>query len=350
MKKLISLVWGILLMTNAFAQQKVEYTDFIIAEKPKAKYEGIYKNEKPFSGYFKAEDYIDDTPFIDYYENGNQKFRYYFDYLEKKTYSEKIYYDKKTEYENGKIKNGFDIKKSGNAFICSKYKDFKRTKIGLDIGAVHYFNSISFELKGNSLVITELISPEYRLEIKKGKHKSYQKAVYHKDNLFYQPENKTPQEVSFASPNSITYYIKNNKTNQLEIKTYKIEEPNEEEEEKTQELFENAQILGNLFVYFSANDEDSIEDILERIESNAKELNLNRTSSFRELFIEKNSEKEIISILVYDEKGKIEYGGKITPNKNGTYKLEVYGKEKKEYPELSLDEIKKIIDEVIVVE
>lgn len=89
MKKLISLVWGILLMTNAFAQQKVEYTDFIIAEKPKAKYEGIYKNEKPFSGYFKAEDYIDDTPFIDYYENGNQKFRYYFDYLAKKTYSEK---------------------------------------------------------------------------------------------------------------------------------------------------------------------------------------------------------------------------------------------------------------------
>lgn len=349
MRNLLSLVACLLIFNIGYAQQKVEYTDFLIVENPKKKYEGIYKNGKPFSGYFKTEEGIDDVPFIDYYENGEQKFRYHFDHRKKETIAERIFYDTKTEYENGKIKNGIEIKEIGYSFMIADYKDFKRTNIYLDIAGIHYFNIVWFEIKANSLAIKEFVSPEYRLEIKKEKNQPYEIIVYHKDKIFYQNKSKKAQEVNEASPNSITYYYKDNKTNQLQKKSYKIEEPNKEDEEKIRELFENAKILGRIFYSFSAKEEDSVEDIADRIYLNAQELNFSRTSSFEKLFVEKNPEEEVISHLIYNEKGYIEYGGRVTPNSNGTYKLETFGKEKKEYPEVSLEEIKKIIDKGIVV-
>lgn len=55
MKKSLFITLLFLAMMKNFAQKKEVYTDFLIAEKPQEKYEGIYKNGKPFSGYFKAE-------------------------------------------------------------------------------------------------------------------------------------------------------------------------------------------------------------------------------------------------------------------------------------------------------
>lgn len=55
LKNLLFITLLFLAMMKSFAQKKEVYTDFLIAEKPQEKYEGIYKNGKPFSGYFKAE-------------------------------------------------------------------------------------------------------------------------------------------------------------------------------------------------------------------------------------------------------------------------------------------------------
>lgn len=349
MKNLVSLAVCLLIFSIGYAQQKVEYTDFTIVENPKAKYEGIYKNGKPFSGYFKAEEYIDRAPFIDYYENGDRKFRYHFDYLKGETYHDEYYYDTKTEYENGKIKNGFEIKNKGKALALTEYKDFKRTKVHIDVFAMHYFNRITFAMQDNILKISEYRNRDWRLDVKKEKNQPYETIVYHKDKIFYQGKSKGIQEVNEESPNSITYYYKNIKTNQLEVKTYKQEKLNEEDQEKIRELYRNSKILGEILYSFLIKEEDNKEDILEVIYYNIQELNFTEIGSFGNLLVKKNPDILEITNLIYDEKGDIEHGGRITPNSNGTYKLEVFGKEKKEYPNLSLDEIKAIIKKGIVV-
>lgn len=349
MKKGLSLVACLLILSIGLAQQKVEYTDFLIVENPKEKYEGNYKNGQPFSGYFKAEEYIDNESFIDYYENGEKKFRYYFDYLKGETYHGKYYYDTKTEYENGEIKNGFDIKNKGRALVLTEYEDFKRTKIHLDVFAMHYFNRISFEVKNETLIISEYQGKDWRLEIKKLQNQPYESIIYHKNKVYYSYKSKDRQEINFASPNSITYYHKNKKTNQLDIRTYEIEQDDNEDSQKINELYKSATALGNIFYSFSTNKKDGIEEWFERIYQNMQGLGMEEERGFEALFKDKSTELEVVSYLKHDKNGKIEVGGKVTPNTNGTYRLEVYGKDKKEYPELSLDEIKKIIEEGIVV-
>lgn len=350
MKNLLVMGLVLLGMFISFAQDRVEYTDFLIAENPKEKYEGIYKNGQPFSGYFKAEPYINGASFVDFYENGERKFRYYFNFLKNEGYFEKHHYDIKNEYENGKIKNGLEFNFQDTALILKEFQDFKRTKIHLVVHTLYYFNIISFEVKDDVLKISEFLGEDWRLEIKKVKNYPYEITIYHKDKVFFNQEPRKLQEVSFASPNSITYYYKNKKINQLEIKTYKRIEYSKEEEKKLSELYGNGKILRDIFYTFNANMEDSVEDLLERIYQNMQGANFLYTESFQKFFEDNNTDLEFISRLDYDKNGKIEDGAKVTPNANGTYKLEIFGKEKEAYPQLSLDEIKKIIDEGIVVE
>lgn len=335
-----------LVMTKNFAQQKEVYTDILISEKRQEKYEGIYKNGEPFSGYFKTEKMIDDIYFIDFYENGERKFRYYVDYFQDDLSLSNGIYNAKTEYENGKIKNGMDIKNMNNLLIWAEYKNFQKEKVHLDFFAVHYFNRISFELNGNTLKIIDAQAPNWRLEIKKIKNNPYELSVFQNDKLFFYVKEKDLKEVKFGTPNAVTCYYKNKKTNALEIKTYQSKKPNKEDIEKSRELHQNSRVLGHIYYTFSANKADSAEDLLGRVYENITESDF--TQDF--LFADKKEELELISILEFDEKGQIEYGGKITPNADGSYKLEVFGKEKKVYEKISLDEIKKIIDGGIVVD
>lgn len=339
----------LLAVMKMYSQEKVTYNDFYIEEKPQTLYEGIYKNGLPFNGYFKAEKFIDNIPFIDFYENGERKFRYYSDYFSDEIYFEKQHYNAKTEYENGKIKNGFHIKNQGKLMVFVEYQNFQKKKIHLDIFAMHYFNRITFELDNGRLVIKELQNPDWYLQMEKTKGNHINRAIYHHGKLFFQKETSAPQKVAPFTPNAITMYYKNNETNQLEIETIEDVKPSEVEMEKLQNLSEDSVILMRMFEVFDLKKEGTMETIFEEIHENILDENFSKYRNFGQLFSDKNSDLEKISFLTYDSNGKIEYGGKVTPNEDGTYRLEILGKEKKIYEKVSLDKIKELMKDGVVV-
>lgn len=340
----------ILTAVKNFSQEKVTYTDFVIKGKRQPQYEGIYKNGQPYSGYFKAEKFIDNIPFVDFYENGERKFRYHIDYIPYETYIDKNIYDTKSEYENGKIKNGFDIKNQGQSIVFVEYQNFKRKKIYLDIFETYYFNRITFELNNERLIIKEFRNPEWFLQMEKTKDNHLRKSIYHQGKLFFQKEISEPQKGERFTPNSLIIYYKNNKTNQLEVKTIESATLSNTEMEKLQKFFENANILSRMYYIFGLKKEGAMETLLENIHQNMLDKTFSEHSDFELLFVDKNSEFEQISYLSIDENGKIEYGGKVTSNADGTYRLEIFGKEKKVYEKVSLDEIKELMKDGVVIE
>lgn len=349
MKKFLFVALLFFGVVKNFAQQKEVYTDFLISEKKQEKYEGIYKNGKPFSGYFKAEKMIDDIYFIDFYENGERKFRYYTDYFQNDVSLSNGIYNAKTEYENGKIKNGMDIKNMNNSLIWAEYKNFKRENIFVDIFAMHYFNRISFELKGNVLKIKDLKTPDWRLEIKKIKNNPYEISVFQNDTLFLYDKQEDLKEVKFGTPNSLTYYYKNKKTNALETKSYLLTEIYNRETKEFSIFSRNALVLSGLYYIFSANKEDTARDILERIYENLQAQDFRKPNLFENLFTDRNTDLQWISYLEFNEKGIAIDGGKVTPNPDGkTYKLEIFGKEKKVYEKISLNKIEKLMKNGVV--
>ncbi len=333
----------ILAVMQMYSQEKVTYTDFVIKENRQPQYEGTYKNGQPFNGYFKAEEFIDNLHFIDFYKNGERKFRYHIDYVANDTYIDSHIYNAKTEYENGKIKDGFDIKNQGKSIVFIEYQNFQRKKIHLDIFAMHYFNRISFELDKEKLIIRELRSPDWFLQMEKTKDNHLRKSIYHQGKLFFQKEISEPQKGERFTPNSLIIYYKNNTTNQLEVETIEYVKPSEAEMEKLQKLAEEARVLTQMFDVLELKREDTIETFFEKIYQKMSDKNFLQNGDFELFFTNKNSELDEVSYLYFDENGQIESGGKVTPNTDGSYRLEIFDKEKKVYEKVSLDEIKELI-------
>ena len=104
----------------------------------KDSYTGIYKNDKPFSGYFATDS--KEFKHVDYYENGIIKYQYsnnYLENLEKYIYPN---YDIKSTYKDGKIVDGPEYIKLDRQFISKYWKNGVLTSYDIDLFAMHYFN------------------------------------------------------------------------------------------------------------------------------------------------------------------------------------------------------------------
>jgi len=139
--------------TNGKLTKIVDHS-FSIADNVQDNYEGIYKNEKPFSGYFSAD--LREFNYVDYYENGIKKYQYSNNYLENLDNYQHPNYNIKSIYKNGKIVDGVEYIKLNRQFISKYWKNAMLQSFDFDIFAVHYFNRFHFELKNNSIEITDL--------------------------------------------------------------------------------------------------------------------------------------------------------------------------------------------------
>jgi antitoxin component YwqK of YwqJK toxin-antitoxin module len=134
--------------------KKVQFNKvFLISETPKESYTGIYKNGKPYDGYFC--DLENEIKTVDYYENGEQKFQYSNDYLKNMDNYQYPVYDLKAVYKNNKIIEGIEYQRASKMLIQKHWKNGILQAIDLDVFAVHYFNRVHFEIKNNAIEITE---------------------------------------------------------------------------------------------------------------------------------------------------------------------------------------------------
>lgn len=134
---------------------KIVNRNFQITEKSQSTYEGIYKNGKAFSGFFETE-YDREFKQVDFYENGQKKFQYSNDYLENMENYRYQKYDIKSTYKDGKIFDGVEYEMKGRQFISRYLKNGALTSFDWDLFALHYFNRIHLELKGNTIKVNDM--------------------------------------------------------------------------------------------------------------------------------------------------------------------------------------------------
>ena len=273
---------------------------FKIEEKPQAFYEGILKNGKPFSGYFVTDE---DSEFkeIDFYENGMPKFQYSNNYLENMDNYRYQSYNIKSTYKDGKIFDGVEYLLNNRQFISKNLKNGVLQSFDWDLFAENYFNRIHFELKNNTIEISDLQAKKKAL-IKIDQSKATVKKELLIDGKLVDSKSNTSAGKK-SSASMILYYQENEKIISKIHET--INEPIEPSE--GDDLFYRVYLS---MTDYSASMQEIFNQLPDKIAGN-------------KLFKE-DKEDEIITALRTDVTGKPEIGVLITPTENNTYNLKLY--------------------------
>ncbi|MGD1318820.1 toxin-antitoxin system YwqK family antitoxin [Chryseobacterium sp. 2R14A] len=296
---------------------KVKNYSFTISEKPQEFYEGVLKNGKPFSGYFETED---DREFkqVDYFENGTRKFQYSNDYLKNMDNYQYQLYDIKSTYKDGKVFDGVEYNLGNKQFTSRYWKNGVLKSFDWDLFAMHYFNRIHFELKGNVIEIKDMQANK-KAEIKieqSGNAFNKQLSI---DGKFVDSTRKEYLESKYKE-GLILYREQDGK-----IVATKVDLADESvEPSEGTELFYKVYMI----VKESSNIQVSFSDLSEKFVSNK--------------FMEETDEKEIITGVQTDAEGKPKDGILITPTQNNNYTLQLYMNRKlmKTIEKVSFDKIK----------
>jgi antitoxin component YwqK of YwqJK toxin-antitoxin module len=143
-----------ILMIKSYADDKLSkivYNFFRIDGVFQDSYEGIYKDGKPFSGYFLTENR--NFNYVNYFEEGKIKFQYSNDYLkEKENYSDS-FYDIKSTYKDGKIVDGIEYTILDNQMISKYLKNGILQSFFYDFSVAYYANRFHFEMKNDAIEI-----------------------------------------------------------------------------------------------------------------------------------------------------------------------------------------------------
>ena len=315
------------------------YRNFLIKENPQSFYTGIFKNEKPFEGYFINEIILNEIPLVDYYEKGELKYQYSFDFMKQLDNYNFHEYDIKTTFKNGKILDGIEYSENGrNTLIVTGYKDGKPNTFDINIFAMHYFNRISFVLTNNELTIKDL---EKNTSIKIEKNTT-QLLVSIYDNTGKLITNNQQKETKEATPNSITFYFLENNKLKKEIKNM-----NEFEVLYDKLDHEINPLFGLIYNAISIQPNSNIQAVFDQFIKVFKSENLEDLKDLENLSFNFSDNYKLISSLRYDENGKPEIGAKITENGN-EYLVELYIDKKIKIQKkiTSVSELSEIVKEI----
>ena len=278
---------------------KIKDYSFEITENPQSHYEGIFKNGKPYWGYFET-DASREFRQVDYYENGIPKFQYSNDYLKNMDNYKHQYYDIKSTYKDGKIYDGVEYRLNDRQFMSRYWKNGVLHSFDWDLFAMHYFNRIHFELNNSSIEIRDLKTEKkavITIDISQKKFKKQLsidgKVIGFKTNGSTEADNKD---------RIILYYKENGKIISKMIDTL----------EKQIEPSEGTDLFYK--VYLSINQFSTVQEIFNTLSDNIISNKL----------IEDSDENGIITGLRTDSSGKPDNGILITPTQDNTYTLQLY--------------------------
>lgn len=302
---------------------KVKNSTFRITEKPQNVYEGIFKNDKPFSGYFETED---DREFrqVDYYENGEKRFQYSNDYLENMDNYRFQEYNIKSTYKNGKIFDGVEYVLRDKQFVSRYYKNGVLTGFNWDLFAMHYFNRIHFELQGNTIELNDMQEKVTANIVINPDEKNFSKKLMIDGKVI---DTKIYNESKTKSATVILYSIKNEKLTSESIETIDFEE----------EPIANSEFIFK--VYLTINPKmGNAQQIFNNISENIGTEN----------WFDEVEGKSILTGIRINADGKPQDGILITENKDKTFLLQSFeeGKMKKQTNNISIKNLEKEIEKL----
>lgn len=288
---------------------KIDDRSFTLTEKMQDPYEGIYKDEKPYSGYFSAD--LREFNYVDYYENGTKKYQYSNNYLENLEKYQYPNYDIKSTYKDGKIVDGPEYIKQGRQFISKYWKNGVLKSFDFDVFAMHYFNRYHFELKNNAIELEEFNNKvKGKIVLEKSGNRNIGK--FSIDNKVL--ATSCLLEVSDAAPvetGSILYFETNDK---IEARLFTVTEGNDDKR-RDSEMFNT---VFTLYIDHNKTIEENFNIIAERI-SSEKDV---------ELLFGNELKGNMIAGLRLNQAKKPEIGTLILKNKNNLYDLKLFMKEK----------------------
>lgn len=278
---------------------KVKDFSFDISEKPQSSYEGIFKNGKPYTGYFETEDNREFKQ-VNYFENGILKFQYSNDYLKNMDNFRHQSYDIKSTYKDGKIYDGVEYVLNEKQFVSKYWKNGVLQSFDWDLFAMHYFNRLHFELKNNTIEINDM-QANRKAEIKIEQSKNTFNKQLSIDGKIVDGTRKNYLESKYKE-SIIVYHEKEGKIISTTVN------PMDESMEPSEgtELFYKVYMV----VKETSTVQENFNTLAEKI-SNDK-------------FVEKADENRIITGIQIDSEGKPKDGILITPTQNNTYTLQLY--------------------------
>jgi hypothetical protein len=297
----------------------IDYYNFSIKDNEQEFYQGKFKNQQPYEGYFLNDSLISDFPLVNFYKNGQLTTQYSYDFLDKMDNYQHYMFDIKSSFINGKISDGSLFKMIGNtAIIKEDYKNKQLIKFDLNLFAMHYFNRISFVSKNNEIIVSELQSP-FTIRIKAGKKDNLEAGLYDKDKLIY--SNSNTNTIKEGSPNSVTiYYLENDK-----LKKYHFIPPQFEDDVKPESDF-MFKILGAIPTKIE-NKKNTLNTILQGIENYV--MRKTGYDSEENYFNFPFKEKDIVTYSDYNDKGEKQSGLFIQEKSDKSFLIEMYKNGKK---------------------
>ena len=278
---------------------KIKNYSFTITEKPQEFYEGAFKNGKPFSGYFETED---DREFkqVNYYENGILKFQYSNDYLKNVDNYRHQEYDIKSTFKDGKVFDGVEYVLKEKQFISRYWNKGVLQAFDWDLFAMHYFNRLHFELKNNTIEISDMQSKS-KAEIKIEQTKNTFNKQLSIDGKLIDATKK--ESLQSKNKEAIIIYSKLDG----KVVSKKVDVLNE-----VAEPSEGAELFYKAYTVLdeSSNIQESFTALSEKITTNK--------------FMEETDENRIITGVQLDAQGNPKEGIVVTPSQNNTYILQLY--------------------------
>ncbi|WP_177761480.1 hypothetical protein [Flavobacterium sp. I3-2] len=301
-------------------------------------YKGIFKDQKPYDGYFIGQNQdIEDLIVVDFYEKGNLKYKYSSDIFESENNFERTILSNKAIYKDHKITDGFEYtNKHDNTILGLGFKNGKINKIELNLFAMHYFNQFTFELNENKFLFNELKN-DITIKSAKVNEVLITQIIDSEGKLL---TNSGDFIVEEGAPNAVTLYsIKDNTLQSIFIDGNHIAKLNQNTEENIDRL--TLIIYSNLMM----NDDIKLQDFFDAL---VYEFKNNNITNYKDLFISENFSpiySDRIGGLYYNSLGKPQYGIDIKKVGN-EYEIILYGNEnqKETKKAKTLDEVKEIVD------
>ncbi|AYN00637.1 toxin-antitoxin system YwqK family antitoxin [Chryseobacterium sp. 3008163] len=302
---------------------KVKDFSFDISEKPQSSYEGIFKNGKPYSGYFETDDNREFKQ-VNYFENGILKFQYSNDYLKNMDNFRHQSYDIKSTYKDGKIYDGVEYVLNEKQFTSKYWKNGVLQAFDWDLFAMHYFNRLHFELKNNTIEISDM-QANRKAEIKIEQSKNTFNKQLSIDGKIVDGTRKNYLESKYKE-SIIVYHEKEGEIISTTVN------PMDESMEPTEgtELFYKVYMM----VKETSGLQENFNMLAEKISGNT--------------FIEETDENHIVIGIQIDAEGKPKDGILITPTQNNTYTLQLYMNRSliKTVEKVSFDKVKEELEKL----
>ena len=277
---------------------------------------------------------MNEIPLVDFYEKGELKYQYSFDFLKQLDNYRFYEYDQKSVYKKGKIIDGFSFLGNEEGYLIRiGYKNEKANYLEMNLFAMHAFNRFTFDYDGKEISVKDF---ENKTSIKlTEKNNGIFVEIFDENGKLI--INNQQKEVQKGSPNSTTIYKIEN--NILKSENISSESLNPLTEKIYKEINPLIMLIYSAVAY---NRTMKIDDLFNQFTKFFVSNDIQKLFA-QESFIE--GPNKTLSSLNYNQNGKPNWGIKITET-NKVFLVEFYEDGKITFTKKvnSIDEVQETIN------